>query len=66
MVKAGDPDTVDLCDGAVRMLFRRLPDLGDDVLRVVDPAKPNAMGHVVAMLHEECGEEVNLYPAGLN
>ncbi len=66
MVKAGDPDTVDLCDGAVRMLFRRLPDLGDDVLPVVDPAKPNALGHLVAMLREEYGEPVDPYPVGLN
>ena len=26
MVKAGDPDTIDLCDSAVRLLFRQLPD----------------------------------------
>jgi hypothetical protein len=61
VVKAGDPDTIDLCDSAVRLIFRQLPDLGDDVLRlIVDSSKPNAMAHVLLMVNEACDEPIPL------
>ena len=41
--------------------MRRPARLGDGVLcTVVDPSKPNAMGHLLLMLAEACDEPITL------
>ncbi|MGR7025661.1 hypothetical protein [Geodermatophilus sp. URMC 62] len=66
-ISGGD---LELCDGEVLLLLRDLPgsavctllpDLGDDVLRiVVDPTQPDAMAHVLLMLRDECDDPITL------
>jgi hypothetical protein len=65
-----DDSVVVLLDGAVRLLFRDLPDpavcallpdLGDGVLRiVVDTRRPDAMVLGLLMLHDCCDEPISL------